>query len=130
MGLRSHWVRVIFQSRTSLGEYYALIQEKRLVDHTSFYKYFHMSPTKFDELLSYIGAVIARMRRPMSPGESLAVTLRYLVTGDSMQTISFSYRLGHSTVCHINDDTCQAIWEDLSPECLRSIQNSKQFENI
>ena len=53
------------------------------------------------------------MRRPISPGERLAVTFCYLVAGDSMQTISFSYRLGHSTVCHIMDDTCQAIWEVL-----------------
>ena len=50
------------------------------------------------------------MRLPVPPGERLAVTLRYLVTGDSMQTVSFSYRLGHSTVCNIIEETCQAIW--------------------
>ena len=52
-----------------------------------------------------------RLRKPISAGERLAVALRYLVTGDSMQTISFSFRLGHSTVCDIIDDTCEAIWE-------------------
>lgn len=70
IGLKSHWVREIFRSRTALGECHALIQETRLVDHTSFYKYFHMSPMKFDGLLSYIGPVITRkvnrMRRPIS----------------------------------------------------------------
>ena len=79
-----------------------------------------MSPQKFDELLSYIGPVITRkvtrMRRPISPGERLDITLHYLVTDESMQTISFSYRLGHSTLCHIIDDTCQAIWEVLALE--------------
>ena len=101
-----------------MGEYHALIHEMRLVDHSSFYKYFHMTPMRFDGLLSRVGPAITRqvtqMRCPISPGERLAVTLRYLVTGDSMQTISFSYRLGHSTVCYIIENTCCAIWEALS----------------
>ena len=93
-----------------------------------------MSPRMFDELFSYIGPVITRkvttMRRPISPKERLAVTFLYLVAGDSMQTISFSYRLGHSTVCHIIDDTCQAIWEVLSLEFLCSPQNSQEWKKI
>ena len=83
-----------------MGEYHALIQEMRLFDHSSFYKYFHMSPAKFDELLSRVGPIISkrvtRMRESISPGERLAVTLRFLVTGDYMQTISLSFCLGHS----------------------------------
>ena len=50
-------------------------------------------------------------------------TLRYLVTGDAMRTISFSYRLGHSTVSCIIEETCQAIWDALSPEFLRAPLN-------
>ena len=77
----------------------------------------------FDDLLSRIGSVITRkttnLRHPISAGEQLAVTLRYLVTGDTKQTISFSYRLGHATVSCIIEDTCQAIWSVLSPEFLR-----------
>ena len=72
----------------------------RVVDHTSFYRYFHMTPDRYDDLLSRVGPAIRRqttkMRDRISPAERLAVTLRYLVTGDAMQTISFSFRLGHS----------------------------------
>ena len=103
-----------------MGEYHSLIQEMRLIDHSSFYKYFHMSPATFDNLLSRVGTYITkqstRLREPISAGERLAVALRFLVTGDSMQTISFSFRLGHSTVCDIIDNTCEAIWNVLSPE--------------
>ena len=49
----------------------------------------------------------------ISPEERLAITLRYLVTGDFMQTNSFSYHVGHSTVCGIIDSTCDALWSAL-----------------
>ena len=120
---RRVWVREIFQTRCTRGEYHSLVNEMRLTDHQSFYKYFHMSPERFAHLLSLVGPAITRQtttfREPISAGERLAITLRYLVTGDSMQTISFSYRVGHSTVCGIIDSTCDALWDVLSSEYLR-----------
>ncbi|XP_062516185.1 uncharacterized protein LOC134191579 [Corticium candelabrum] len=50
----------------------------------------------------------------------LAITLQYLVTGDSMQTISFNYRVGHCTLCGIIGISCDALWEAFSPEYLQS----------
>ena len=47
-----------------------------------------------------------------------------------MQTISFSYRLGHSTVCSIIDDTCDAIWKVLSPEYLHTPASSDEWRRI
>lgn len=44
--------------------------------------------------------------------------LRYLATGDSLKTISFSYRLGHATVHKIVMDTCRIITENLMAEML------------
>ena len=73
-------------------------------------------------LLSLVGPAITHQhtnfRTPTSPGERLAVTLRFLATGDSMQTVAFSYRLGHSTVCAMIKDTCDALWNALAPEYL------------
>ena len=80
-----------------------LINEMRLVDHERFYRYFHMTPQRFDSLLSIVGPLLScqttLMRSPVSAGERLTVRICYLVICDSMQTISLSYRLGHSTVC-------------------------------
>ena len=93
-----------------------------------------MSPAKFDELLSRVGPVISRRvtrrREPISPRERLAVTLRFLVTGDSMQTISFSFRLGHSTVSYIIENTCDALWEVLSPEFVCVPKSSEEWKRI
>ncbi|XP_024083015.1 protein ANTAGONIST OF LIKE HETEROCHROMATIN PROTEIN 1-like isoform X2 [Cimex lectularius] len=43
---------------------------------------------------------------------------RYLATGDSFKTISFSYRMGHSTVQSIVTETCRAIVEGLMSEVM------------
>ena len=69
-------------------------------------------------------------RNPVSPGERLAVTLRFLATGDSMQTIAFSYRLGHSTVCNIIDDTCEAIWNVLCDKNLKKPSTETEWMQI
>ena len=128
------WVREIFRAQRTKGEYHTLINEMRLVDHSSFYKYFHMSPERFSHLLSLVGPSISReitkLRKPISAGERLAITLRYLVTGDSMQTISFSYRVGHSTVCGIIDDTCDALWDVLATEYLRRPMSPEEWKLV
>lgn len=53
-----------------------------------------MSPTRFDDLLNRVKPLISckttQLRESVSAEEKLAVTLRYLVTGDSMQTISLA----------------------------------------
>ncbi|XP_033098204.1 uncharacterized protein LOC117102112 [Anneissia japonica] len=41
--------------------------------------------------------------------------VRYLATGDSYKTISFSYRVGKSTIVGIVPEVCEAIWR-LQPQ--------------
>ncbi len=47
-----------------------------------------------------------------------------------MQTVSFSFRLGHSTVCNIIEETCQAIWEALSHEFLQPPSNTEEWKQL
>ena len=128
------WVRKINQARLCKGEYHSLIREMRLRDHESYFKYFRMTPSRFDHLLSLVGPAIIRQetnfRKPVSPGERLAVTIRYLTTGDSMQTIAFSFRLGHSTMCEIIDDTCDAIWKVVSVDYLRTPSTKQEWKRM
>ena len=39
-------------------------------------------------------------REPISARERLSVTLRFLARGESQQSLSFSYRIGQSTMCN------------------------------
>uniref|UniRef100_A0A1X7UB64 Uncharacterized protein n=1 Tax=Amphimedon queenslandica TaxID=400682 RepID=A0A1X7UB64_AMPQE len=67
-----------------------------------------MTTQHFDALLCLVGPSITqtatKMRDPVLPGERLAITIRYLTTGDAMRTITFSYCKGHSTLAAITRD--------------------------
>jgi hypothetical protein len=77
---RAFWVRPIYQRRVELGEYHNLIQEMRLQDNESFFRYFRMIPSQFDRLLDLVGPSImyqdTRWRQCITAGQRLAITLR------------------------------------------------------
>ncbi|KAL4126720.1 hypothetical protein QTP88_010929 [Uroleucon formosanum] len=57
-------------------------------------------------------------RESISAKEKLGICLRFLGTGDSYQTIAFSFRLGHSTVQGIVLEVCNAIMSKMKNECI------------
>ena len=79
---RSCWVRPILLRRDQCGEYHTLVQEMRASDPEAHQRYFRMSVGDFDELLEKVRNKIEKaytqLRDPISPGERLAVTLRYI----------------------------------------------------
>ncbi|XP_078481877.1 uncharacterized protein LOC101243083 [Ciona intestinalis] len=117
---RSCWVHSILKRRNTLGEYHRLLQEMRLEREANFMTYFRMPPAVFDTLLKLVAPKIKKMttnyRKPISAAERLAITLRFLVTGDTYQTIAFSFRTHKSTVSIIVPEVCKAIWEILQPQ--------------
>ncbi|KAB0802472.1 hypothetical protein PPYR_04658 [Photinus pyralis] len=113
------WVHEAWRKRETEGEFATLYKEL-MHDETKFFEYFRMSEECFNILLSKIGPQLKKQdthwRKSITPREQLAVCLRYLATGDSLKTISFSYRLGHSTVYKIVMDTCKLFcWRLLTP---------------
>ena len=75
------WTRSWIRRREERGVYHQLIRELALEDEPAFARYFRMDKNKFDDLVGRIAIHIERqptiMRTPISPGERLAVTLRY-----------------------------------------------------
>ncbi|XP_050311194.1 uncharacterized protein LOC126746841 [Anthonomus grandis grandis] len=53
--------------------------------------------------------------QPILPEERLVITLRYLATGSSFRMLSFSFRVGASTVGKIVTETVAALWKVLQP---------------
>ena len=94
-----------------------LVKDLRLHDHEYFFTCFRMSPSTFEELLSFIAPIIVKkstvMRDPIGPSERLAVTLRYLVTGDAQCTIAASYSISPTTIGRVLSETCDALWVTL-----------------
>ena len=91
-----------------------------------------MSPESYDHLLELLKPLISKkntkFREPISAEIRLAVTLRYLASGESQQLLSWSYRIGRSTVSKIIRETSKAIWDILSPVYLKSPSSESRME--
>lgn len=55
------------------------------------------------------------IREPISAEIRLQILLHYLSTGNTLTSLSYEFRVGISTVCGIIRETCDAIWNTLSP---------------
>ena len=94
----------------------------------------HMSPESFDYILSLVSPLISKqttkLREPISVAERLALTLRFLASGNSQQSMPFSYRVGRQTVSSIIKETCRAIWQVLNEKYLSGPKLPRGWKNI
>ena len=75
------WVRKVFAERKIKGEFHLLVSYLRLHDEELFFKYFRMTPTQYEQLLTWVAPHITKSsqtREPNGPSERLSVTLKYL----------------------------------------------------
>ncbi|XP_037050713.1 protein ALP1-like [Bradysia coprophila] len=112
--------------RSVYGQY-ELLQQMRISDEESFASILRFRPDSFDKLLTLVGPLITHYsnREPINPSTRLAVTLRYLATGESFKSLSYTYRLGKSTTGEIIAETLAAIYNALRPTMLPDLDTEK-----
>ena len=90
---RSFWVKPWLQRRKAHGTYETLIRDLREEDQHDYNNYFRMDPEEFDELFSLIEHNITKrdtnMREAIPAKIKLAITLRFLATGESYQSLQY-----------------------------------------
>ncbi|XP_023242431.1 protein ALP1-like [Centruroides sculpturatus] len=108
-------------------------------NHSSIFRnYLRMAPSLFDKLLTLIADQLQKYsnNEPISPGECLAITLRFLATGDSYKSLAYAFYVGFSTIQKIIPETCQVIWDTLKekyiPEPTEQIwrKSAIEFERL
>ena len=67
------------------------------------------------------------MRKPISAEEKLAVTLRYLATGESYERLQYQFRIHKSTICKFLPDVCEAIYNELKSEYFNLPSSQKEW---
>lgn len=82
-----------------------------------------MPPAVFDLIVDKLRHKITgkKTRKLITPEEKVAVTLKYLSTGELASSLSQAYRLGKTSVLRAIHQTCRAIIEVLGPIYLRVI---------
>ncbi|KAE8737667.1 hypothetical protein FOCC_FOCC016865 [Frankliniella occidentalis] len=113
---RRWWVRPIFADRKMAGAWFSLIPVMKEFDAEVYFNFLRMTPDSFDWLLELIGPVISKScdrREVISAGERLAITLRYMASGDSQVSLSYLFRVADCTISQIVTETTAAIWYGL-----------------
>ncbi|CAG4971629.1 unnamed protein product [Parnassius apollo] len=107
------WIHPILEKREEYGAFHTLVKNQLREDEDKFYNYFRMQKTTFDNLLQKLSQELKHqdtfMRESISPAERLAVTLRYLATGDTFTDLYYSYRIGIKTISCIVREVCHYI---------------------
>ena len=89
------------------------------------------TPNRFEHLLSLVAPFIEKrtttFREPINLSQRLALTLRYLATGESQQSLSFSYRIGKATISKIVSETSIAIYKALKEPYLKPPSEKKRM---
>ena len=65
------------------------------------------------------------MRKTITAEERLAVTLRFLATGNTYSDLAFQFRMHHSTISGIIPEVCRATYQCLKSKYLR-VPNAKE----
>lgn len=93
-----------------------------------------MSPERFEHLLSLVGPSIVKkdtnFRKAIPPAERLALTLRFLASGESQISLSFSFRIGRKTVSQIISETCAAIYTCLLETYMSAPKREDDWKRI
>ena len=120
---RRYWVRPYLRARQQQGQYHNLMQELSLLEPERYKNFLRLDKDVFDELAERLGPWIEKQptnfREPLSVGLRLAITLRYLATGDTYTSLGYSFRVAPNSISKLVPETCRAIVRVLGDEVLK-----------
>lgn len=131
---RRWWTRDWLLRRPIHGQYEALMAELCAENPAAYRNFVRLEPRMFQELLHIIGPRIGKnntwYRQSIDPGLRLAITLRYLATGDSYRTLMYGFRVAHNTICGIVQDVCEAIVSAYAEDVIQTPVEPEQWVEI
>ena len=100
--------------RKENGFFETIIRELILEDLAGFKEMFRMGYADFEKILSSIVVLISPQEiigghRPICAEEKLALTLRFLSTGEPFSSLSFQFRISKRAVAYIVKRVCESI---------------------
>ncbi|XP_058830369.1 putative nuclease HARBI1 [Topomyia yanbarensis] len=131
---RSVWVHEWIKDRETEGCYHKLMRQLR-GNNTQLYKTFvRMSAEDFDHLLELTAPLIRKsdtqMWKVFPTGERLALTMRYLATGESFTSLQYLFRIPQTTISRIIPEVCEAIFSVLKSTYMPVPSTEAEWNNI
>lgn len=120
---RSVWTRNWIALRQTEGFYAKLLVELESEDPKVYQQFVRMTAEQFHQLRVLVTPHVQKqdtnMRKSISAGERLLLTLRYLATGDTYQSLSYLFRIPISTISEIVPEVLDAIYNVLVGEYIQ-----------
>ena len=131
---RSVWVRPWIERRVQLGQYTRLMEELRLEDVKAFKNFLRVEPELYEELVERVSHRIWKQdtayRQSLRPGLKVAITMRYLASGDSYHSLMYAFRVPHNTISKFIPEVCEAITQEYSSEVIACPTKSEEWKAI
>ena len=114
--------------------YHRLMVELRNEDRAGFRNFLRVQPELFDEILQRVGHIIqgvgCNFRGPLEPGLKVAVTLRFLATGESYMSLSYAFRVSEPSISKFLPKVCDAIVDIIGAETLHFPTTTQEWLDI
>ena len=131
---RRIWCREWLLRRSIHGDYHHLLQELHREDTRGFKNFLRIQPELFQEMVERLTPILAkretRMRHPLPVGLKLAVTLRFLATGNTYTSLQYSFRVSKSAISRFVPRVCQAIIDAYKNETLICPTTAEEWNKI
>ncbi len=128
------WVKTWLLRRDDLGHYNTLMRELEAEDPPAYRNFIRCDPLFFKELVERLAPRIRRKpnnwRKPLQPGLMVAITLRYLATGQSYHDLMFDFRVAHNTISNVVREVLQAIIDEYLDETIIFPTTQAAWEEI
>jgi hypothetical protein len=103
-------------------------------DPAGFKNFQRVDPEMFQEILARVAPRIQRqdtfMRKALEPGLRLAITLRYLATGNSYTSLQYGFRVSNNSICQIVPETCEAILSEFQDETMKCPTTPDEWREV
>jgi hypothetical protein len=129
---RKFWIKPWLASRETDGAFHKLMKDLE-ADPDSLKNYLRMDLPVFEELLEKVTLSLQKKdtlsRKAITPAEQLAVTIRFLATGESYTSLQYQFRISKGTLSIIIPKVCNVLATQCS-EYIKCPNTEEQWQEI
>ena len=127
-GKNGSWIK----RRNQRGAFSNIVHELRMEDTASFKEMLRMDYDTFLNLLAAIEPFISPQESyhevaTIKANERLALTLRFLATGETFRSLGFRFRISRSALSYIVISVCEALINHLGNLCLKTPSTNEEW---
>ena len=128
------WVREWLLRRPTFGQYDQLLTELHREDLRGYKNFLRITPELFHEMVERLTPILEKkltfMREPLDVGLKLAITLRFLATGDSYKSLQYSFRVASNTISSFVPVVCNSIIDVYKDEVLKCPKTPDEWKQV